>query len=108
MTKSKQRLAKSDEQDPGMLLDGDDLDAGIDDSDDGIDQADPARLTRVLADGTVVKLQDDEDSDEDDDEEQEEPEDADAPVPSIPRDEEFELEVEAEASKPVEQFIQEF
>ena len=107
MTKSKQRLAKSDEQDPGMLLDGDDLDAGIDDSDDGIDQADPARLTRVLADGTVVKLQDDEDSDEDDDEEQEEPEDADAPVPSIPRDEEFELEVEAEASKPVEQFIQE-
>ncbi len=99
MTKSKQRLVTVEELESVLMPNGDD-------GDDDIVQADPERSTRVLPDGTVVELLDDEDID--DDEEQDELEDPDAPVPSIPRDEEFELEVEAEASRPVEEFIQEF
>ena len=101
MTKSKQRLAKPDEQDADLLLNGD-----FDDGEfDVAEKADSERPTRVMSDGTVVELQDDEDID---DEDIDEAEDVDAPVPSIPRDEEFELEVEAEISRPVEEFIQEF
>ncbi|MEZ4771249.1 MAG: RNA polymerase sigma factor RpoD [Caldilineales bacterium] len=103
MTKSKQRLAAVEELEiDGRLLDDDEDEDTLEDD---VDQTDSARPTRVLADGTVVELQDDEDSDDD---EEEESEDIDAPVPSIPRDEEFELEVEAEISRPVEEFIQEF
>ncbi|MCB0001736.1 MAG: RNA polymerase sigma factor RpoD [Anaerolineae bacterium] len=77
--------------------------ASVDDDDLS---ADFERPTRVLPDGTVVEMAEDEDIE--DEEEQDESDDLDAPVPSIPRDEEFELEVEAEANRPVEEFIQEF
>ena len=101
MTKSKQRLVTVDELETVLMPNGD----GGDDDDDFL-RADPERPTRVMPDGTVVEMPDDDDID--DEEEQDESEDLDAPVPSIPRDEEFELEVEAEANRPVEEFIQEF
>ncbi|MCO5243327.1 MAG: RNA polymerase sigma factor RpoD [Anaerolineae bacterium] len=99
MTKSKQRVVTVDELETVPMSDV----ASVDDDDLS---ADFERPTRVLPDGTVVEMAEDEDIE--DEEEQDESDDLDAPVPSIPRDEEFELEVEAEANRPVEEFIQEF
>ncbi len=74
-------------------------------NDDAIAAEDLKTPTRVLPDGTVVALGDDEELEG---EEPDETEDVDSSVPSIPRDEEFELEVEADIHRPVEELIQEF